>query len=174
MLVVAYYYVERTFSHGFSSEGTLIHHEQPTNCTINIFCAWMFKYICNKNIFWKSCSKGTNITFKYMLTDKSSKLDVPWAQYQGNSSTWGVVTFQSQCNQPSARFSETENKLLALLYHKRKVQHRLQVAFVRNRTLTLIEREDDTRSWENFLVYFSHSTTMSCPLRGWGYILIGC
>jgi hypothetical protein len=45
---------------------------------------------------------------------------------------------------------------------------------VRNRTLTLIEREDDTRSWGNFLVYFSHSTTMSCPLRGWGYILIGC
>jgi hypothetical protein len=45
---------------------------------------------------------------------------------------------------------------------------------VRNRTLTLIEREDDTRSWENFLIYFSHSTTMSCPLRGWGYILIGC
>jgi hypothetical protein len=26
---------------------------------------------------------------------------------------------------------------------------------VRNRTLTLIEREDDTRSWGNFLVYFS-------------------
>jgi hypothetical protein len=45
---------------------------------------------------------------------------------------------------------------------------------VRNRTLTLIEREDDTRSWENFLVYFSHSTTMPCPPRGWGYILIGC
>jgi hypothetical protein len=45
---------------------------------------------------------------------------------------------------------------------------------VRNRTLTLIEREDDTRSWGNFLVYFSHSTTMSCPPRGWGYILIGC
>jgi hypothetical protein len=37
---------------------------------------------------------------------------------------------------------------------------------VRNRTLTLIEREDDTRSWRNFLVYFSHSTTMSCPPRG--------
>jgi hypothetical protein len=34
-----------------------------------------------------------------------------------------------------------------------------------NRTLTLIEREDDTRSWSNFLIYFSHSTTMSCPLR---------
>jgi hypothetical protein len=43
---------------------------------------------------------------------------------------------------------------------------------VRNRTLTLIEREDDTRSWGNFLVYFSHSTTMPCPPRGWGYILI--
>jgi hypothetical protein len=26
---------------------------------------------------------------------------------------------------------------------------------VRNRTLTLIERGDDTRSWSNFLVYFS-------------------
>jgi hypothetical protein len=46
--------------------------------------------------------------------------------------------------------------------------------YVRNRTLTLIEREDDTRSWGNFLVYFSHSTTMSYPPRGWGYILIGC
>jgi hypothetical protein len=45
---------------------------------------------------------------------------------------------------------------------------------VRNRTLTLIEREDDTRSWRNFLVFFSHSTTMSCPPRGWEYILIGC
>jgi hypothetical protein len=45
---------------------------------------------------------------------------------------------------------------------------------VRNRTLTLIEREDDTRSWRNFLVYFSHSTTMLCPPRGWGYILIAC
>jgi hypothetical protein len=45
---------------------------------------------------------------------------------------------------------------------------------VRNRILTLIEREDDTRSWGNFLIYFSHSTTMPCPPRGWGYILIGC
>jgi hypothetical protein len=26
---------------------------------------------------------------------------------------------------------------------------------LRNRTLTLIEREDDTRSWGNFLIYFS-------------------
>jgi hypothetical protein len=28
---------------------------------------------------------------------------------------------------------------------------------VRNRTLTLIETEDNTRSWDNFLVYFSHN-----------------
>jgi hypothetical protein len=54
------------------------------------------------------------------------------------------------------------------------VGHGLELATVRNRTLTLIEREDDTRSWRNFLVYFSHSTTMPCPPRGWGYILIGC
>jgi hypothetical protein len=26
-----------------------------------------------------------------------------------------------------------------------------------NITLTLIEREDDTRSWDNFLIYFSHN-----------------
>jgi hypothetical protein len=50
----------------------------------------------------------------------------------------------------------------------------VQDGFVRNRTPTLIEREDDTRSWRNFLIYFSHSTTMSCPPRGWEYILIGC
>jgi hypothetical protein len=31
----------------------------------------------------------------------------------------------------------------------------------RNRTLTLIEREDDTRSWSNFLVYFSHNAMPS-------------
>jgi hypothetical protein len=43
-----------------------------------------------------------------------------------------------------------------------------------NKTLTLIEREDDTKSWGNFLVYFTHSTTMSCPPRGWRYILISC
>jgi hypothetical protein len=49
----------------------------------------------------------------------------------------------------------------------------IELSLVRNITLTLIEREDDTRSWENFLVYFSHSTTMPCPPRGWGYILIG-
>jgi hypothetical protein len=28
---------------------------------------------------------------------------------------------------------------------------------VRNKILTLIERADDTRSWGNFLVYFSHN-----------------
>jgi hypothetical protein len=31
------------------------------------------------------------------------------------------------------------------------------ISDVRNRTLILIEREDDTRSWGNFLVYFSHN-----------------
>jgi hypothetical protein len=50
----------------------------------------------------------------------------------------------------------------------------VEAMVVRNRTLTLIEREDDTRSWGNFLIYLSHSTTMSCPLRGWRYILICC
>jgi hypothetical protein len=45
---------------------------------------------------------------------------------------------------------------------------------VRNRTLTLIEMEDDTRSWDNFLIYFSHSTTLTYPSRGWRYILIAC
>jgi hypothetical protein len=50
----------------------------------------------------------------------------------------------------------------------------MHVEIVRNKTLTLIEREDDTTSWGNFLFYFSHSTTMPCPLRGWEYILIGC
>jgi hypothetical protein len=53
-------------------------------------------------------------------------------------------------------------------------QAMMNEVLVRNRTLTLIEREDDTRSWGNFLVYFSHSTTMPCPPRGWGYILIRC
>jgi hypothetical protein len=28
---------------------------------------------------------------------------------------------------------------------------------VRNRTLTLIKREDDTQNCDNFLVYFSHN-----------------
>jgi hypothetical protein len=32
------------------------------------------------------------------------------------------------------------------------------ISDVRNITLTLIEREDDTRSWDNFLIYFSHNT----------------
>jgi hypothetical protein len=30
------------------------------------------------------------------------------------------------------------------------------VDLVRNRTPTLIEREDDTKSWSNFLIYFSY------------------
>jgi hypothetical protein len=40
------------------------------------------------------------------------------------------------------------------------------IPLVRNKTLTLIEREDDTRSWDNFLVYFSHPTTMTLPSKG--------
>jgi hypothetical protein len=43
---------------------------------------------------------------------------------------------------------------------------------VSNRTLTLIERGDDTSSWEIFLIYFSHSTIMLCPSKSWRYILI--
>jgi hypothetical protein len=39
----------------------------------------------------------------------------------------------------------------------------------------LSSREDDTRSWGNFLVYFSHKLTQChANLRGWGYIFIGC
>jgi hypothetical protein len=49
-----------------------------------------------------------------------------------------------------------------------------QIQDVRNRTLTLIERENDTRSWSNFLIYFSHYITMPCPPKDWRYILIGC
>jgi hypothetical protein len=40
------------------------------------------------------------------------------------------------------------------------------IPLVRNRTPTLIEREDDTKSWRNFLVYFSHFIIISCPSRG--------
>jgi hypothetical protein len=41
-----------------------------------------------------------------------------------------------------------------------------------SRVLTLIEGEDDTRSWSNFLGLFL--TQCHTNLRGWGYILIGC
>jgi hypothetical protein len=44
--------------------------------------------------------------------------------------------------------------------------HNTHIKTVRNRTLTLIEREDDTRSYRIFLVYFSHSITMPCPPKG--------
>jgi hypothetical protein len=38
----------------------------------------------------------------------------------------------------------------------------------------LSSREDDTRSWGNFLVYFSHKLIQChANLRGWGYIFIG-
>jgi hypothetical protein len=56
-----------------------------------------------------------------------------------------------------------------------RLQNRMAlIPLVRNRTLTLIEREDDSRSWSNFLVYFSHSITITCSLRSWRYILIDC
>jgi hypothetical protein len=45
------------------------------------------------------------------------------------------------------------------------------IPLIRNRTLTLIEREDDTRSWENFLIYFSHSTQCHA-LQGVGDIYL--
>jgi hypothetical protein len=39
----------------------------------------------------------------------------------------------------------------------------------------LSSREDDTRSWGNFLVYFSYKLTQChANLRGWGYKFIGC
>jgi hypothetical protein len=39
-----------------------------------------------------------------------------------------------------------------------KVQDRMALTpVVSSWTLTLIEKDDDTRSWANFLVYFSHN-----------------
>jgi pentatricopeptide repeat protein len=79
------------------------------------------------------------------------------------------------CNILIHAFCKAKKVTSALELFKEMDYKRIQAdSVVRNRTLTLIEREDDTRSWGNFLVYFSHSTTMSCPPRGWGYILIGC
>jgi hypothetical protein len=43
---------------------------------------------------------------------------------------------------------------------------------VRNRILTLIEREDDTRSWNNFFVYFSHNVMPSKGLEIHTYRLL--
>jgi hypothetical protein len=41
---------------------------------------------------------------------------------------------------------------------------------IRNKIITLIEREDDTRSWSNFLIYFI--TQCHVNLRSWSYIFI--
>jgi hypothetical protein len=41
----------------------------------------------------------------------------------------------------------------------------VKAVIVRNRTLTLIKREDDTKSWSNLLVYFSHN---NMPTKGVG------
>jgi hypothetical protein len=87
------------------------------------------------------------------------------------------------CARPSARFSVWKQSRLPRTRlspearrkaSAQRLSTRERPPSVRNRTLTLIEREDDTSSWRNFLVYFSHSTTMPYPPRGWGYILIGC
>jgi hypothetical protein len=43
--------------------------------------------------------------------------------------------------------------------------HLVKAVIVRNRTLTLIKREDDTKSWSNLLVYFSHN---DMPTKGVG------
>jgi hypothetical protein len=46
-------------------------------------------------------------------------------------------------------------------------QHRDHfVAWAMLETELSLLRKDDTSSWGNFLVYFSHSTTMLYPLRG--------
>jgi hypothetical protein len=42
------------------------------------------------------------------------------------------------------------------------------IPLVRNRTLTLIEREDDTRSWGNFLVYCLTLYHNVMPSKGLG------
>jgi hypothetical protein len=83
--------------------------------------------------------------------------------FNQRSLSHGVVK-NYKLQQLQESFSTKKSKLLAVYTRKN----------VRNRTLTLIEREDDTRSWRNFLLYFSHSTTMAYLPRGWGYILIGC
>jgi hypothetical protein len=57
---------------------------------------------------------------------------------------------------------------------EKEKQGMYSVRSVSSRIFTLIENEDDTRNWEFFWIYFSNSTTMPCPLRGWRYILIGC
>jgi hypothetical protein len=38
------------------------------------------------------------------------------------------------------------------------------IALVSCGILTLVEGQDDTRSWGNFLVYFSHHHTMPYPV----------
>ena len=47
-----------------------------------------------------------------------------------------------------------------------------EFSFLEVAEFLLSSREDDTRSWGNFLVYFSHKCHAN--LMGWGYIFIGC
>jgi exonuclease III len=81
---------------------------------------------------------------------------------------WNIKGLNSSARQDAVRTMVESSKADILCLQETKM------AAVLGTELSLIEREDDTRSWENFLVYFSHSTIMSCPPRSWGYILIGC
>jgi hypothetical protein len=45
---------------------------------------------------------------------------------------------------------------------------------VSSRIFTLIESEDDTRSWKFFLGLLLKLYHNAIPSRGWGYIFIGC
>jgi hypothetical protein len=47
-----------------------------------------------------------------------------------------------------------------------RVKVLVALLFVSSRIFTLIDSEDDTRSWEFLWVYFSNSTTMPFPFKG--------
>jgi exonuclease III len=81
---------------------------------------------------------------------------------------WNIKGLNSSARQDAVRTMVESSKADILCLQETKM------AAVLGTELSLIEREDDTRSWENFLVYFSHSTIMPCPPRSWEYILIGC
>jgi transposase InsO family protein len=62
----------------------------------------------------------------------------------------GVVEHRNQSVVSTTQSMMKEKHLLGYFWGE-------AVTIVRNTTLTLIKREDDTRSWGNFLVYFSHN-----------------
>jgi hypothetical protein len=67
--------------------------------------------------------------------------------------------------------SESRHEGCGEIRHKRGRACGLVVS-VRNRTHPLIEREDDTRSWSNFLIYFSHNVMPSNGLELHTYRLL--